>query len=83
MTLGVQAAGNAAATVDWTAHSPPGVTVSPSSGQLALAATKPGSRTARATVPLTVSGTAGEQLPSPFRHRVWRCRRSYYAIAGG
>jgi len=58
VTLGVQAAGPGALTVNWTAHPSPGVTVTPSSGQLSLAATAPGGKTARATSALTVSGSA-------------------------
>jgi predicted alpha-1,2-mannosidase len=57
-TLGVQSAGSAAVTVDWTAHPPPGMTVSPSGGQLTLAASAPGAKTARATASLTVSGAS-------------------------
>ena len=58
VTLGVQAAGHGAVTVDWTAQPAPGVTVSPPSGQLVLPATAPGGRTARATEAIKVTATA-------------------------
>jgi predicted alpha-1,2-mannosidase len=60
--VGVQAAGHDALNVTWTAQSPPGVTVTPSSGTLHLAATAAGSATARTSVPVTVAvspGTSG------------------------
>jgi predicted alpha-1,2-mannosidase len=60
--IGAQAAGHGAVEVTWTAQSPPGVTVTPSSGTLQLAATGAGSATARVSVPVKVAvspGTSG------------------------
>jgi len=60
--IGVQAAGHGAVNVTWAAQPPPGITVTPSSGTLQLAATSTGSATARASAPVTVAiapGTSG------------------------
>ena len=67
VSLGVQAAGPGPVTVEWAAQPPPGVTVTPSSGQLTLPATRPGGRTARATVELSVTSSAPGTRP-------WRSR---------